>query len=205
MPPIDRSDQHGMKPAHAHPQTGNRRWFQYSLRTLLVLVTAFAVACSWFACRLKRAERQKNAVESLTKSGARVFYDYEVDQSRKVVSGAKPPGPAWLRDLVGDHFLTTVVVVDLNHEPWQEGQITDADLEPVESLAGLRILTLRGTQITDEGLERIKGLAQLQDFDLSQTKVTDAGLQHVKGLRRCWMLDLGGTRVTALDWNASRD
>jgi hypothetical protein len=34
------------QPANPKPK---RRWYQYSLRTLLICVTLFAVACSWFA------------------------------------------------------------------------------------------------------------------------------------------------------------
>ena len=40
-----------------------RRWHQYSLRTLLILVTLFAVACSWFAVKMQQARRQREAVE----------------------------------------------------------------------------------------------------------------------------------------------
>ena len=55
-----------------------RRWYQYSLRTLLIFVTLFAVACSWFTVKLNQARKQREAVEALTKLGCRIGYDLEV-------------------------------------------------------------------------------------------------------------------------------
>ena len=40
-----------------------RCWYQFSLRTLLIFVTFFAIPCSWLAVRLDRAKKQKKAVE----------------------------------------------------------------------------------------------------------------------------------------------
>jgi len=33
-----------------------RRWFQYSLRTLLVLVTVCAIPCSWLGVKVQQAK-----------------------------------------------------------------------------------------------------------------------------------------------------
>ena len=43
------------------------RWYQYSLRTLLVVVTLFAIACSWFGGKLQAARRQREAVAVIEK------------------------------------------------------------------------------------------------------------------------------------------
>ena len=51
-----------------------RRWFQYSLRTLLIVVTLFAVLCSWFAVKMQQAKRQREAVVALRNRRARVLY-----------------------------------------------------------------------------------------------------------------------------------
>ena len=65
----------------------------------------------------------------------------------------QPPGPAWLRKLLGDDLFVNVTKVDL-----------------------------RGSQVSDAGLKHLKGLTQLQELNLNDTKVSDAGLQHLKGL-----------------------
>jgi hypothetical protein len=54
-----------MTPTQPTSSKSPRRWFQYSLRTLLIFVTLFAVACSWFAVKLGQARRQREAVEAL--------------------------------------------------------------------------------------------------------------------------------------------
>lgn len=38
-----------------------RRWFQFSLRTLMVLATLSAIACGWYADRVRRAKQAYDA------------------------------------------------------------------------------------------------------------------------------------------------
>ncbi len=47
----------------------SRRRFQYSLRTLLVFVTLFAILCSWFAVKMQQANRQWAAAEEIIRLG----------------------------------------------------------------------------------------------------------------------------------------
>jgi hypothetical protein len=41
------------------------RWYQFSLRSLLIFITLFGVACSWFAVKMGQAKRQREAIETL--------------------------------------------------------------------------------------------------------------------------------------------
>ncbi len=50
------------------------RWFQYSLRTLLLIMTAFAV---WIGFKTDSARRQKRAVEAVRGMGGEFSYDYQ--------------------------------------------------------------------------------------------------------------------------------
>ena len=47
---------------HPNPSKPRRRWFQFSLRTLLVLVT---VLCVWLAMTAERARKQRKAVAAI--------------------------------------------------------------------------------------------------------------------------------------------
>ena len=45
--------------------------FQYSLRSLLLLVVAVAIPCSWLGTEIQQARKQKEAVEVITQWGGR--------------------------------------------------------------------------------------------------------------------------------------
>lgn len=57
-----------------------RRWYQFSLRTLLIFVTLFAISCSWFAVKLQQARRQREAVEKIRKWSdyVEIIYSWQV-------------------------------------------------------------------------------------------------------------------------------
>jgi hypothetical protein len=158
--------------------------FQFSLRSLLVLVFAVALPCSWLAVEIKAADRQREVVEGLKE----VFVGYEGDDfSYFGGPRRRPRGPIWLRTLLGDHFFNDVCKADAG---------SDAQLEGLEGLTHLRKLSLDGSQVTDNGLQHLKGLTRLEYLSLRSTWVTDVGLRHVEGLTRLGFLDLGETRIT---------
>jgi hypothetical protein len=173
------------------------RWFQFSLRTLLVFVTLVALACSWLAVKMKQEKRQREAVAAIQKLGGHVEYDWQRDANGNPLPDPQPPGPAWLRRVLGDYFFTTPVRASLG---------TDVGLEHVEELTQLKELNLGGLQIigvgaeegvefgdskvTDAGLKHIKGLTRLQSLNLDAFRITDAGLENLKGLTRLQALDL---------------
>ena len=70
---------------HTTPSKPRRRWFQFSLRTLMVLVT---VLCVWLGLVSERARKQREAVAAIEALGGWVWYDYQN-------SGQEPPGPKW--------------------------------------------------------------------------------------------------------------
>ncbi len=85
-----------------------RRWFQYSLRTLMLAMVLSSIGMSWLALRMQMVRGQKEAVEAIIKSGGAVDYDYQVFPSQS--SG--PPGPAWLQSLLGEDSFARVVRTD---------------------------------------------------------------------------------------------
>ena len=174
----------------SEPRKSRRRWFQYILWWLLLVMLLASLGMSGFAVGMKRAREQKEAVEEIEKLGARVKYDYEVDQSGDPVDGACPPAPTEFRYLLGVDFLASVCRVNF------AGSATDAGLERLKGLTQLRALDLRMANVTDAGLEHLTGLTQLQMLVLWHTQVTDAGLEHLKGLTQLWILDLDETNVT---------
>ena len=184
------------------------RWrFQFSIRSLLVLMVVVAILGSWLAAEKQQARQQRNAVAAIRALGAEVIYDYEREwHSRPRFSAALngppvPPGPAWARRLLGDDFFACVLMVGYRKPPfsihgWGPNPITDDCLEQVAKLPRLGALDLEGSGVSDEGLKVIKGLGELRDLKLAHTSITDRGLGHVAKVADLQALDLDWTQVT---------
>ena len=175
-------------------RTAKRRWFQYSLRTLLLLVLLACIGTSYTAVRIDRAKQEREASEAIERVGGLVQYDYQPAQGPFQVQ--PPPGPAWARKLLGENFFAHVVGVNL--EPFARASlVTDRDMEPLEKLRQLRSLDLAGCRrVTGAGLAHIEGLRGLEDLSLTNTAIADAGLVHLHRLSRLRRLNLCGTAVT---------
>jgi hypothetical protein len=190
------------------------RWLQYSLRTLMIVVTLFAVACSWFAVKMQQAKRQREAVEAIEKLGGRISYDYEWDSgSGYRITGAKPPGPTWLRKVLGDDFFCTVDFVDihevcldpgmehlkkLNYLRWLalRGATDDGLKYIIKELNQLQYLSLWEKKFTNEGLERLNDMKKLQHIDLALIQTTNTSMEHLQKLEQLKTLDLRQTQIT---------
>jgi hypothetical protein len=129
--------------------TANHRWYQFSLRSLLVFVTLFAIACSWIAVKMAQAKRQHEAVDSIIKLGGGVGYNYQYDSSDNWIIDApdEPPGPAWIRSLIGDDCFRNVVSITI-----YEGNISNADLKYLQVMDKLHSLSICLPSITDDGI-----------------------------------------------------
>ena len=171
----------------AHPR---RRFFRYSLRTLMLAVTVF---CIWMAIATKQARDQRQAVEAIRELGGMVIYDYQLAGSEK------PARPEWLGELIGDDYFARVVFVRFLGTP-----ATDADLVHLEGLRGLQGLSLLGTEVTDAGLAHVEAYTSLETLDLTLTDITDAGLVHLKHLTKLRKLGLSNTSVTDAGVDALR-
>jgi hypothetical protein len=184
------------------------RWYQYSLRTLLIIVTLFAFACSWFAVKMNQAKKQTEAVESLLKRGGIVGYDYEINSDGVRIRGAMSSIPAWLRKSLGEDFFRTATSVNLTikeltvdkkglwdvNYPSSSFEITD--LGPLEELGGIQYLHLEQTNAGDTDLKHLTTLNRLECLLLAQTRITDTGLENLKGLKQLYTLDLSKTKVS---------
>ena len=102
------------------PPLPKLRWYQYSLRTLLLFVLLCSLLCSWFATR---ATNQRDAVCAIRSiSGCEVSYDCDprrvFDPDIKLIVAVmegKPPPPApkatWTERLLGRDFAHRAVSV----------------------------------------------------------------------------------------------
>jgi hypothetical protein len=169
-----------------------RGHYQFSIRSLLLLVIVIAIPCSWLTVKTQQLRPQRETQESLTAI-------WELGGLAASSSG-QPQGPTWLWPLLRDAGPTLRSLVwdggVIDYVELRGTAVTDAGLEPLNGLPHLRQLRLDGSEVSDAGLEHLKSLTELNYLDLSNTRVTDAGLEHLKGLPHLQVLILKQTRVT---------
>ncbi len=76
-------------------------------------------------------------------------------------------------------------------------RITDATLEHLGQLTGLRQLNLENTAITDKGIAQLKGCDKLWYLNLVSTQVTDEGIKALSDLPELRRVYLYQTKVTS--------
>jgi hypothetical protein len=175
------------------------RWYQFSLRTLLLFVTLFACACSWFAVKMRQAKIQKETVEKLEKFGCDIEYDWEMRAPKKTIIKSTI-APRWLQKLLGADFFSKVTGVDTDQHFWG-----DEEMLYFKGLPDLQTISIHNAGMTDAGLESLKDLAELRILNISigmnqlddyQLSITDAGLKHLRGLRQLINLNLTTGEIT---------
>src|ERR1700680_1054774 len=90
-------------PLKSNPPKRKRRWLQFSLRSLLVFTLMCAVGSALVARRMERKRQDRETVKIIIKSGGQALYNYEYDAAGQWDESAEPPGPEWLRSLLGEN------------------------------------------------------------------------------------------------------
>ncbi len=195
-----------------------RRWFQYSLRSFLLVTAIVAV---WLGHIAGSARRQRKAFETLAARQCDVYFRHDLIYSedgplfggfgglyRHVtgrewyhVVGAQPHGPKWLRDWLGEDYFRTVAAVEVppieESNPEDTGPVMERLLEDVSGLGHLRSLSLDGCKdMTDADCEDLNAIKGLERLFLADTGITDAGLANLAELTHLRFLSLAGTKIT---------
>ena len=162
---------HDSRPSRSKP-----RWYQYGLRSLVVLMVVVSVGLGWLGSRLQRIAGERSGVSEVFGMGGRVSFGVIEGRNfrTKLEDEMRYSPDRSLRRMLGiDHTFVNWVELD-------NTRVTDVDLAVLKRFSGLEYLTLNNTHITDAGLPHLSGLAYLQVVDLRQTQVTDAGVQELQ-------------------------
>jgi hypothetical protein len=105
------------EPPKVAPPKRKRRWFQFSLRTLLVGVTLLAIPCAYVGWQIKIVRERKALAREVSEAGGNLFFVSEAIQPMHrtfVVNGAMrgPPYPtvSRLRVWLGDDVALGIVL-----------------------------------------------------------------------------------------------
>jgi hypothetical protein len=172
--------------------------FQYSLRSLLLLVVAVAVPCSWLATEMKLAREERAALAKVN-GGPVIEFDCEFDDNGRVAQLLGPSAPPWLCRVFGDDFFSTANAVywsDRGGTVYPEELQVPFDLSFIRHLGDVRSLDISFKRATDADMEYLEGMPYLEFLDLTRTRVTDAGLVHLRRLKRLKRLSLQCLDVT---------
>ena len=187
-----------------------RRRFQFSLRTLLILVAVVSLGLGLLVkplneCRRKQAELR--AFELANRLGGQVAEDGWADIR---FDGIRLDGVD-LQDLdgypgfrlgltntsVSEEVVTHLRVLrNLKYLDLSGSKVDDAALVRLKGLPSLRGLILMNTSITDDSLRHLEGLVNVRSLFLDGTQITGPGLSHMKSLSNLGVLCLRNTPVT---------
>jgi Leucine-rich repeat (LRR) protein len=166
------------------------RWWRFSLKFLLLVLTATGV---WLAAVSNRARSQKRAVDRVQELGGGVAFDYQFDANMNWRKDPKLPAPVWLIDLIGEDAARSVTIVNFD----DGSDPTDDELVVVERLTDLKQLTLMNRKrITDDGLRHLIKLSKLEVLALNGTNIRGKGLQNVVHMQQLTGLTLDNTPLT---------
>jgi hypothetical protein len=198
-------------------QTSKRRWWRFSLKTLLVLLTLF---CVWLGTLANSANRQKRAVEAIQQSGGEFNYDYQRSPSRtgrgqSFSLRVEPPGPTWLRRILGDHYFITPVAMRMSEtiiddcllhlaalpaiESASFGSVTfrNQDFDHLAMLTNLRSLAFHKCTFREpQSFDALAELRNLETFSLQDPNFGDDDVKHLSGAANLSQLFLYETAIT---------
>jgi hypothetical protein len=198
--------------------TRKRRWFRYSLRTLLVVVLLVSGLLGCLRRSIEATRRERAALIGMGCDDLEVGYDNSENaphDNRFELSRWRWPSWAWARRLLGDDFPRHVIVLhfwratgcdrglryvgafrELQVLDLANVQVSDRDTPPIAELKELRALYLHDTNISNESLVHLHDLRHLRVLNLNGTGVDDDGMKHLEHLSSLNRLTVKQTAVT---------
>ena len=147
-----------------------RRWFRFSLRTLLIVVTVLAVPLGWVGRKMGQVRRERATITWVEDMGGRVYYRsrlYRTYEGRLYRTDER----SWWEKSTDKWFGERVRVARL-------GNTQVSDLSPLVELKGLKWLYLDNTSVSD--LSPLAELKNLRELALYNTPVSDEQVQKLR-------------------------
>ena len=161
-----------------------RRWFQFELRTMFVVVIVVAIPLTWVVKERRRSLYEHQFAKQLRSQGFKEVTLGGIYDSSKLRGRGEPQG--WWRDLarqiLGERILTAYLPPH-----------NFSDLTPLTGLTNLQMLAFSHTSVSD--LAPLIRLEKLRAVELSGTQVRD--LTPLLRLKNLVFVGLRGAPVTS--------
>jgi hypothetical protein len=158
-----------------------RRWTQFGVGTLLLIVAVFAI---WFGRAAYLARQQRQAIHLIEELGGTIVFDHAYEGSDE------PGAPARLRQFLGDEYFRRIQGVAIVSEDF-----LDDHLAELARLGDLKVLRFHSSKVTDDGIRWLRKCEQLESLEIRWASITDpamADIANLKTLKELWLLN---TRV----------
>jgi len=142
------------------------RWYQFTLKELLIFMLVSGLFFGWVGKKVMEARKQKVIVDWVYENGGVIYHDFLFDAKGKYIFNAQPPGPDWLRNIIGIDYFCNVEEVSFFtgreiHDRYP-GMITKLsqmeipDLTPLFGLPFLKKLYLGGRLLSNEEMMKLQ-------------------------------------------------
>ena len=173
------------------PPPRKRERFRFTLSAMMIVVLIVGGGFGWLA---SRARVQRDAVALITQHRGVVAYDWQIKPGPQP---RQPPGPQWLRDLIGPDALDTVVLAGFA----TDAKLDDRTMAAIGQLSRLESLDLPGSglaEVTPDGFAHLRAL-RLQQLSASGRGDTTGFLAVIDGQAQLKRLLLEGAQPTDAD------
>ena len=144
--------------------TPSLRWYQFSLRTLLLTTLLLGCALAPIVHYRRKSRNESLARNAVVRLGGTV-YTYYVPRRRA----------RWTEAILGDDSWGHIDLVDFRYR-----EVTNADIRHLEAFAELIELRLDNALVTDTGLKRLRGLKHLRYLTISDTFITESACNELQ-------------------------
>jgi hypothetical protein len=171
-------------PQQQAPRKPKRRFFRFGLKAMLLFIAIVAV---WLGIATNRADRQRRAVEAISELGGEFAYDYQKVRTSEhpllsrfpnegfpeymFWNDVEPPGPEWLRNVVGDHYFITPLRLSVRQQ-----MIIDQDV-----------------------LAHLRDLPKIEEFWVHDVKLRTKDLAHLRHLTKAQSILFGDETLSAIE------
>lgn len=182
-----------------------RRWFQFSLRTLLIFSALISFAAAWYGNHYLRIKKRDTAVKNLQSLGCKVIFDYELTEAdHDYFPGIKcDPEPLYTRWLFGEHANAKVKWVWINSDAnILRGGSKDEDFRWLADFPALELVTNEDKNIPPKTVERIvKYAPRLRAYYSWNASVDDHDMEQIGKLTDLTLLKVQAKNVTEKGYN----